>query len=84
MAPPLWDGGFPLDHYELTLRRWAASQQRWERVQLDGHAAQIEVPATTAAAAATTTATTATHTRTHTRRHTHTHTHAHTLSLAVA
>jgi hypothetical protein len=44
--PPVWDGGFPLHHYALTLRRWDAPQQRWERVPLDGHPAELEVPAT--------------------------------------
>ena len=54
--PPVWDGGFPLHHYALTLRRWDAPQQRWERVQLEGHPAEIEVPATLTTATAATAA----------------------------
>ena len=50
--PPVWDGGFPLHHYALALRRWDAPQQRWEGVQLEGRPAEIEVPATPTTATA--------------------------------
>ena len=47
--PPLWDGGFPLDHYILTLCRWDGSQQRWQPMQLAADATEVAVPSAAAA-----------------------------------